>query len=97
MKWTLEETIAWFNEEQKRLGITQTEFADRVGIARSDFSRYKNRIQEPRAAMVKKIADAVGINVIEAMVALGMIDPADDKTPKIALGKRYAMAKRLKK
>lgn len=94
--WTPDETSAWFDEQLAVLDITQSEFARRMGISPSDFSRYKARKQEPRGMIMTKIAEITGCNVVEVMVAMGQLDPQAKSTPKSSLSKRFVSLKKSK-
>jgi transcriptional regulator with XRE-family HTH domain len=44
-------------------GMTQTELADKLGIAQKQLSRYERGIQVPSVAIAVEMADALGVDM----------------------------------
>ena len=49
----------------KKIGLTQNELADRLGINRVSLSRLLSDKNDMRMSTIKKIADAIGCDVAE--------------------------------
>ena len=49
----------------KKIGLTQNELADRLGINRVSLSRLLSDKNDMRISTIKKIADAIGCDVTE--------------------------------
>ena len=49
----------------KKIGLTQNELADRLGINRVSLSRLLSDKNDMRMSTIKKIADAIGCDVTE--------------------------------
>lgn len=59
---------------RKKLGLSQPEFADALGVAKSTASRYENgRI--PEADILYKIAQLAGVTM-ESILEVGGVEPA---------------------
>lgn len=52
-------------ETLKKIGLTQNELADRLGINRVSLSRLLSDKNDMRISTIKKIADAIGCDVTE--------------------------------
>jgi putative transcriptional regulator len=50
-------------EERERLGITQAELAERVGVSRKTINTVENRIFIPSTVLALKLAEALGRTV----------------------------------
>lgn len=50
-------------EERERLGITQAELAERVGVSRKTINTVENRIFIPSTVLALKLAHALGKTV----------------------------------
>lgn len=50
-------------EERERLGITQAELAERVGVSRKTINTVENRIFIPSTVLALKLAHALGRTV----------------------------------
>ena len=50
-------------EVRKSKGITQKELAERTGITQADISRIENGTRNPSLAMVKRIAEGLGMRL----------------------------------
>lgn len=46
-------------------GISQTELANRVGSNKSAISRYENGLQKPSLDTLMRVADALGVDVVD--------------------------------
>lgn len=97
MKWTHDQTSEWFDAQFARLDIKQGEFADLVGVSPADMSRYKARKQEPRVAVLESIADALGLDIVEVMIGMGLLDPNRVPSKKVSHNKKIAYIKKAKK
>lgn len=53
---------------RERLFMTQSDLAEKTGIAEATISRIENGIQVPRVSTVKKIARAMGVEPDELIV-----------------------------
>ena len=60
-----------FNENLKeariKKGLSQKEFADNIGVAKSTYSLYESGNREPNVQTIKKIADFLGISADELL------------------------------
>lgn len=88
MKFTPEQTSKWFSERLEFLGINQEQLGKKAGIAESDISRYKSQKGRPRIELVDRLAEALDVDIISLLIALGAIDADAKITPKIIAGKK---------
>ncbi|MBU1364159.1 MAG: helix-turn-helix domain-containing protein [Gammaproteobacteria bacterium] len=70
-------------EERKRLGLSQKDFAERVGIARLAQLHYEREIREPRTSYLS-LAGANGVNL--AYLLFGETAEIDNQAPEEARG-----------
>ena len=60
-----------FNENLKiareRIGISQKELAEKVGVAKSTYSLYESGNREPNVQTIKKIADILNVSADELL------------------------------
>lgn len=70
----------WQAAERKRVaeGWTKLELVERIGIGRVTFDRLQTQENPPIARTVKKIANAIGLDVFEAMKLSGLDDSEAD-------------------
>ena len=61
---------------RKKKGLTQKELADACGMYDSAIRRYESNRQRPKLSTLRKIADALDVNVIELYDAPAMIKAA---------------------
>jgi DNA-binding XRE family transcriptional regulator len=57
--------ISRFEFERRKLGLTQQQLADAVGMSRVEICNIENKKAMPRAYNCKKIADFFGVDIIE--------------------------------
>lgn len=88
MKFTAEQTSKWIGLRLEYLGINQVQLGDKAGIDESDISRYKAQKGRPRVEMIDRLADALEVDIISLLIALGAIDADGKSTPKIIAGKK---------
>lgn len=88
MKFTSEQTSKWFGERLEFLGINQVQLGDRAGIDESDISRYKSQKGRPRIELVDRLADALEVDIIALLIALGAVEADAKTTPRIIEGKK---------
>ena len=50
-------------EARKRKGITQKELSEKTGITQADISRIENGSRNPSLAMLKRLANGVGMRL----------------------------------
>lgn len=66
-------------------GMTKTELRKRTGVARSTIDSWATQTTPPQARTVNKVADALGIDRVEALRLAGILDGApaaeDQLTP----------------
>ena len=63
-------------------GMTQSQFAERIGIDRSDLGKYENGKKRITAGLVLKVKDAFGVDLDVAVIA-----PEKKPVKKAAAGK----------
>lgn len=68
-------------------GETRTESAKRVGIDLSNFTRWSNGTL-PKPEIAVRFARAYGVNVLQALVALGLISDKEAKMTERTISKR---------
>lgn len=70
-------------ERRKRLGWTQAELAERIGVDRSYLSMIETGARKWPRDVVPDLSDALGISQIDMAVAAGLIEPppAADTNP----------------
>lgn len=56
-------------EARKKAGLKQSELAEKLGVAVITIGQYERNQREPRIEQLQRIADALGINIVE------LIDP----------------------
>ena len=76
---------------RKRLHITQTEVALRIGSEKSAVSRYENGTQEPGLDMLRRLADALETTVEDLL----RVEAADGSLLQTEKGKRESEMIRL--
>lgn len=57
--------MLYIKETLKKIGLTQNELAERLGINRVSLSRLLSDKNDMRMSTIKKIADAIGCDVTE--------------------------------
>ena len=50
---------------RKAKGISQRKMAEMLGLNQSTYSHYEKGIREPRIAMLRKMADVLGVTIDE--------------------------------
>jgi transcriptional regulator with XRE-family HTH domain len=88
MKFTADQTSQWIGLRLEFLGINQEQLGKKAGIAESEISRYKAQKARPRVELLDRMADALEIDIISLLIALGAIDADAKTTPKIIEGKK---------
>ena len=63
MKMTTEKFAIFIKEERTRMGMTQTELAERCGIAQSNVARIEGGKYSPGLDLLETIAEAMGKKV----------------------------------
>ena len=54
---------------RERAGMTQTQLADRLGLAQASIAQWENGTTEPRLGKLDAIAEALGCQIDELLVA----------------------------
>lgn len=88
MKFTPEQTSRWIGERLEFLGINQVQLGKKAGIDESDISRYKAQKGRPRVEMIDRLAEALEVDIIAVLIALGAIHADAQTTPQIIEGKK---------
>lgn len=79
-------TTTWWDYLQKITdGASNVEVARKVGFHESNMSKW-SRGQKPDVEFVVKIAHAYRVNVLEALVAAGVITSADAQLHEVKIG-----------
>lgn len=81
MRNNASQTEKFFADQLEVLGLTQAELAERAGFTPADISRYKSQKQRPRIEHIEQLAEALEVSVLEVMVGIGAIDPAQLSKP----------------
>lgn len=64
-------------------GMTKTELRKRTGVARSTIDSWATQATPPQARTVNKVADALGINRVEALQLAGILDDTAAPAPQL--------------
>lgn len=64
-------------------GMTKTELRKRTGVARSTIDSWATQATPPQARTVNKVADALGIDRVEALRLAGILDETSAPAPPI--------------
>lgn len=64
-------------EERVRLGLSQKEAAQRIGISSTIISRLEKRERRPNLQLLNKITEALGIQIPPELIPVPMRDPRD--------------------
>ena len=64
---------------RKRLGITQGELAEKLGVAQSSVGNWENGIRKPDVFMLKRIAEVLGCTTDDLLSEPEPATPALDK------------------
>lgn len=88
MKFTAEQTHKWFGERLEFLGINQEQLSKKAGIAESDVSRYRSQKGRPRIELIDRLAEALEVDIIALLIALGAVEADGKTTPRIIEGKK---------
>ena len=64
-------------------GMTKTELRKRTGVARSTIDSWATQATPPQARTVNKVADALGIDRVEALRLAGILDETSAPAPQI--------------
>ena len=60
---------------RKEKGLTQKELAQKLGVSASMIGQYETSVRKPKFETVEKIADALGINIME-IVDMSPVSPS---------------------
>lgn len=63
-------------QERKKAGYTQKELGKKLGISQVRVAQYENGIRNPKIETVKKIAEALNVEIIDLMPALAKLEDA---------------------
>lgn len=64
-----ERLVNFLKDERARLGLTQAELADRVGVSRKTINTVENGVFVPSTLLALKLAQAIG-KPVEALFSL---------------------------
>ena len=62
---------------RKEKGLTQSELAEKLGISYMVISQYERGIRNPKLDTVRRIADALGVDMQSLYVGFFLLDPID--------------------
>ena len=83
MKYTPQQTEAFFLARYEELGLSQTELGLKTGIQPADFSRYKTQKARPRVDQLDRLANALQVDMLTLLIGLGVLDPDGPSMPKV--------------
>lgn len=72
--------ILWFKEQQRRVGVTAADIADRLGKARSNVSNILNGRQRMNLEWAQAFADVLQVPLATVLEKAGVADPAQAQT-----------------
>ena len=58
---------------RKKVGLTQAELADKLGISAAGIAQWENNIRNPKLETIKRIAAALEVSQFELYIQTGLV------------------------